>query len=63
MPSASDREPGGGGGMRGVEGGGASFLEQGPATASGGPNAHQCGVPQGRVEGLLWLLPRVRVGR
>ena len=45
VSSASDGEPGAGGGVRGMEGGGAPLLEQGPARASGGPNPHRYGVP------------------
>ena len=63
MSSASEPRNEGEGGVRGVEGGSASLLEQGHTRASGGPNPHRCGVPQGRGDGLMWLLPGVCVGR
>ena len=63
VSSASGGKLGGRGGEGGGGGGGAALLEQGPTRASGGPNPHRCWVPEGRGEGLMWLVPVVRVGR
>ena len=56
MSSASDGEPGGGGGA-GDGVGDASLLGQGPDRALGGQSPPKCGVPRGGGEDRLWLLP------